>query len=120
MDSFIGGGSDDTKKKITSALIGIIGGAALFSGAILVYDENKHGAERQALQKAREQVQTTLMMARDFTQAAMKSNTGSDMACVALKSAMGQMIAGHLSYGDIGTTKEKFEMIRDYNGCKFN
>ena len=111
---------NDMQKRLTLTIAGIIGGSALITGAILAHDENMHGDERRAFQKAREEVRATLTMARDFTQAAVKSNAGSEMACTALKSAMSQMAVKNLSYEDVGTTKEKFDMIRDYNGCKFN
>ena len=98
------------------AVAGMIGCAALLAGTIAIGDQNA----REEHEKLREQARANLTTARDFTKAAAESNSGSEKACEALKATMREMVVNNLSYADIGTTREKFDMIKDYNSCKFD
>ena len=104
------------EKVITCAVVGGLG-YALYTAAMIVVDhENLRKAHENSIEYSRE----SLTMARDFTKVASESNGVSEKACEVLKAALKEMVVNNLSYVDIGTTREKFEMIRDYNGCKFN
>ncbi len=73
--------------------------------------------ERIQRKAAIEDAKFMLDRARNFS---TKEESRPDLACASLSLVQRDMIKGNLSYRNVGTTKEKFEMIEKYNDCKFN
>lgn len=59
-------------------------------------------------------------LARNFALSSTEGDDAKSKVCIHLKAATDEMIAGNISYEDVGTTKEKFEMLGNRFGCTPN
>ena len=105
------------------AMAGIFAVAVKTAGGAVLHEKTAHSQKKLDVNSDPAKMDNDAVFhfqtARNYSIETKDHGRRADIACLALSLSMGEMIRDNLSYADIGTTKEKFDMIKEYNHCKF-